>query len=44
MMSMKKITTASPGLILYDPTNGTVSPGDVVWFNDGSAPERINNS
>ena len=24
----------------YDPTNGTVSPGDIVWFNDGSGYGR----
>ncbi len=24
-----------PWPYLYDPTNGTVSPGDLVWFNDG---------
>ena len=25
---------------MYDPTNGTVSPGDIVWFNDGTGNGR----
>jgi len=25
---------------LYDPTNGTVSPGNIVWFNNGTGSGR----